>query len=129
MANYYGKGRTNRFRVKDYAAFEEAAKPFGTVLPWTDGTVVVQAGNDEGDFTHYDEDTDTESALGDILCDHLAEGEVAVMMSVGSQKLCYLAGWATAYHSSGETVEVNLNEIYAQAQEAFPDATITEAVS
>ena len=129
MANYGGFGRTNYFRVKDVEAFETAAEPFGAVHRRDDGLVTVLATNESGDFSAYDDETDEERDLADVLPDHLADGEVAVLMSVGAEKLRYIEGWAVAVHSSGERVELSLNDIYAEAQETFPDASITQAVS
>ena len=129
MANYSGFGRTNYFRVKDTEAFEAAAEPFGAVHRRDDGLVTVLATNESGDFSAYDDETDEEHDLAGILPDHLADGEVAVLMSVGAEKLRYIKGWAVAVHSSGERVELSLNDIYAEAQETFPDASITQAVS
>ena len=129
MANYGGFGRTNYFRVKDVEAFETAAEPFGAVHRRDDGLVTVLATNESGDFSSYDDETDEERDLADILSDHLGDGEVAVLMSVGAEKLRYTEGWAVAVHSSGERVELSLNDIYAEAQETFPDASITQAVS
>lgn len=129
MANYGGFGRTNYFKVKDADAFEAAAAPYGTVHRRDDGSVCVLADNESGDFSAWDEDTDEESDLADILPGYLVDGAVAVLMSVGAEKLRYICGWARAVHSSGETVELQLSDIYREAQEAFPSAAITEAVS
>lgn len=58
---------------------------------------------------------------------HFSVKDVAVIFGIGSEKLRYLVGFAYAVHSNGETVEVNLNEIYREAQEAFPNTTINAA--
>ena len=46
---------------------------------------------------------------------HLADGEVAVLMEIGNQKLQFLNGTAYAVHSDGRTVRLHLNEIYERA--------------
>lgn len=127
MANYGGFGRTNYFKVKDAEAFEAAAAPFGDVHEGKADTMCVLATSESGDFDAWDEVADEERSLADILPDHLADGEVAVLMGPGAEKLRYISGWALAVHSSGETERLTLFDIYAQAQEAWPDASITEA--
>lgn len=129
MATYGGFGRTNYVKVKDADAFEEAAAEFGNVHRGKDDTFCVLASSDSGEFDAWDEATDEEHSLADILPDHLADGQVAILMGAGAEKLCYICGWALAIHSSGETERITLSDIYAQAQEAWPDASITEATS
>lgn len=127
MANYGGFGRTNYFKVKDAEAFKAAAAPFGDVHEGKDDTMCVLATSESGDFDAWDEETDEECSLADILPDHLADGEIVVLMGAGAEKLRYISGWAIAVHSSGEIERLTLSDIYAQAQEAWPDASITEA--
>ena len=129
MANYYGKGRTNAFRVKDFDAFVAAAAPFGQVYAEADGRVVVLADGEAGDFSAYDEASDAESDLRDILAEHLCDGEIAILMSVGSQKHQYLLGWAEAVHSSGETIRLSLTDIYHEINETFPGCDYAEVAS
>ena len=129
MANYYGKGRTNAFRVKDVDAFVAAAAPFGQVHAEADDRVIVLANGEAGDFTAYDEASDTEMDLRDILADHLRDGEIAILMSVGSQKHQYLLGWAAAVHSSGETIRLQLTDIYREINETFPECDYAEVGS
>ena len=129
MANYYGKGRTNAFRVKDFDAFAAAAAPFGQVHVEADDRVIVLASGEAGDFSAYDEKTDTESDLRDVLADHLRDGEIAILMSVGSQKHQYLLGWAEAVHSSGETIRLSLTDIYGEINETFPECDYAEVGS
>jgi len=49
----------------------------------------------------------------------LAENEMLIFQTVGHEKMRYLSGYAQAIHSSGETVEVSLDDIYKMAQIAF----------
>lgn len=129
MANYYGKGRTNAFRVKDFDAFVAAAAPFGQVYPEAHDRVIVLAHGEAGDFTAYDEENDKDTALSDILADHLRPGEIAILMSVGSQKHQFLEGWSMAVHSSGETIGLALSDIYREINETFPDCEYAEVSS
>ena len=53
------------------------------------------------------------------LSTHLVEGEVAVVMETGAEKLRYLIGYAAAVNHKGETVDVALTDIYRKARETF----------
>ena len=66
-------------------------------------------------------------SLGDVIHEFLDPDQVIVIMCSGAEGLRYITGFATAIHSNGESVSINLWDIYAEAQEAFPDCTITEA--
>jgi hypothetical protein len=58
----------------------------------------------------------------------LREGEVAILLELGHEKLRYLIGAATAIDSSGRRIDLTLAEIYTRAREAFGEtAVITEA--
>jgi hypothetical protein len=107
MADYYGKSRTNYFKVKNLANIAELAEKLGcdlvinpdmterVVEKLPDGrfkikprkTVVLLS--DEDLDTFYDEETedyeDTTKALQEMLCD----GEVCVITHVGSEKYRY----------------------------------------
>lgn len=58
---------------------------------------------------------------------HLADGEVAIFIEVGSKKMCYLVGVATAINNKGETRCVNLDSIYELAKELDAHKGITRA--
>ena len=70
-----------------------------------------------------DVDIDLPSEIGA----HLVDGEVCILMQAGSEKLCYISGWAMAFDSTGKVVRVSLDDIYSTAKEAF-GVTPTEAV-
>ncbi len=40
-------------------------------------------------------------------------GEMAVFLEVGNEKMRYLLGQATAVESTGQIIEINLNDVYA----------------
>ena len=50
------------------------------------------------------------------LAEQLVDGEVAVMMEAGAEKLRYVSGWAIAINSKGKRVVVGLDDIYKKAQ-------------
>jgi hypothetical protein len=128
MANWYGAARTNYFRVKDEAAFKAwlDTVPDVGAEPGTEergGKFCLLANGEYGDFPgeRFDED-DFDSTPFDIVAElaaHLAEGEVAVFMQAGAEKLRYISGFAIAVNAAGERVELVLDDIYEIAEKRF----------
>jgi len=139
MANYYGSARTNYFRVKDMAAFDKALEnvpdievvrenipPYsaeGIVPEGFDfgGVGVLVSDGDCGGFPSqfYDDenDVDVELDLGTLIAEHLQDGEVAILMECGAEKLRYVVGWAEAINNKGERKFIQLGDIYDLAKE------------
>lgn len=125
MSNWYGAARSNYFRVKDVEAFEAWADERGL-------QVITQGFGNKRLYGIYPEGTDDGSwpsliydeALGEhVDCDiyeeiaaHLAEGEIAVLVVTGAEKLRYLTGCAAAVHSSGDMLLLSINDIYDLAK-------------
>lgn len=121
MANYIPFARTNYFRVKDNDAF----------IKWLDeipGLEYYQDGKgfcilfDEGiPFWFYDDETGEERELlfMNELSAFLAEGEVAIAMEVGFEKLRYLTGVAIAVNDKGEELDVSINDIYKKVEKQW----------
>ena len=126
MANYEATSRSNYFRVKDTEAFEAWAHSRGLILlqgnKAEDQTGIAPEEMSDGDWpsTVYDEAEDdfVEIDFIDELAGHLADGEVAVLMSAGHEKLRYVSGFATAITSEGEVARVSLTDIYDKLKEA-----------
>src|SRR3546814_12966822 len=55
----------------------------------------------------------------DELVEHLADGHICVVMEVGSEKSCYVTGNAFAISSTGESIQIGLDDIYNAAREKF----------
>lgn len=135
MANYYGQARTNYFAVKDADAFlaDMADLPVEVITETTnsgetlygfldanqdgaglDYSRIIEIENEDGEV----EETDVDIFWTDILASHLADGHVAILMEIGSEKYRYLSGYAVAVNSKGETREVVLGkDIYDLAHE------------
>jgi len=60
-----------------------------------------------------------EVSFTDFMKHHLADGEVAVYMEIGYEKMRYLVGVAIAVHSDGRAIYSNLSDIYEEAQKQF----------
>jgi hypothetical protein len=124
MANYYGNARSNYFRVKDDEAFIDAMEniPSIELIHEENGTFVILGDDPDGagwPSWAYDEenDTDIEIDLPAVVSEHLADGEVAIFMESGAEKLRYIVGYAEAINNKGERREVSLNSIYELAGE------------
>lgn len=127
MANYYGKGRTNEFAVKDIDALKEALK--GTeveVVQRGEGNTVVLLLDDGdcSDFSLYlwgDEEgaEDEYMFVPDMIAEHLQPGQIAVFQHSGWEKLRYTDAWAIAVHSDGRQVRVSIHDVYDAAATEF----------
>jgi hypothetical protein len=134
MANYYATTRSNYFRVNDATAFETWCKTRSLDF-WTKhydgvgGRYAISADTgDSGGWPHYDSEQDDDFDLTAELAKHLDPRDIAVLIEVGSEKLRYLTGIATAVDHSGRTICVALDEIYDRAIDAFGNLTVTEAI-
>lgn len=67
---------------------------------------------------YREEHTDTRpyaENIEELVSRHLIAGDVAVFMEAGAEKFRYVGGAAVAVNSHGETVSVNLDDIYDKA--------------
>lgn len=113
MADWYGTSRSNYVKVKDVEKATAALEAAGEVHTMDkDGTTwVMVSGDDDGDFnTFYTDENDCERefSFSEWATEHLAEGQVLVLISAGAEKLRYVSGWAEAHTWDGHEVEVNL---------------------
>lgn len=121
MANYYAAARSNYFRVKDLEKFLEEL-PDGVEVQeshkYPGYLCLIEAGGDSSGWRFDIEDEDgeiLEDGLIEIIAKHLTPGDVAVLIETGAEKLRYLNGYAVAVNSRGETVGINLDQIYEMA--------------
>ncbi len=141
MANYYATARSNYFAVKDETAFREWAGILGlTILEpdhrdkTADGLLrlgIASGYNDDSGgwpTSLTDEETgDYEDIdVAEQLVAHLADGEVAVLIEAGNEKLRYISGLAVAVNNKGRTVIVDLDSIYTAARKLGPNITRAE---
>jgi hypothetical protein len=123
MANWYGTSRSNYFRVKDKDAFLKWAEVRGLGVfkneESADLFAIHGGSTDDGSWPSYDMEGDTEIDLVAELAEHLAKGQIAVLMEIGAEKLRYLTGVAIAINHKGRVVELTLSDIYRKAARAF----------
>lgn len=124
MATWYGMSRSNYFRVKDEAQFRTWAKNLHLeVFTDSNGRLGFCSDTEDGGFPSWrfkqGAEEDEAIDLPDELAGHLADGEIAVLMSAGHEKACYVSGYATAVNSTGQRFSLVLSDIYEKAAEAF----------
>lgn len=127
MANYVATARSNYFKVKDPEAFKSwvANCPNVGLISKDDGTFAVYSDDpDSGSWPNYrfDEETgdyDEEFDFFAGVAEFLIDGEIAVFMEVGAEKLRYCNGYAIAVHSNGEYETLNLDRIYDFAEQRW----------
>lgn len=130
MANWYGSARSSYFRVRNEEEFRAWVEKRELQILFEDKgrfAIAPADSSDTGGWSNWEKNPDPNPDAEELiaidfigeLTGQLAEGEVAVIMETGAQKLSYLTGNAVAVHSSGETVSLDLNNIYALAAERF----------
>ncbi len=139
MANFYGSARTNYFKVKDKEVFLKALEhvpdievvnentpPYSSegVVPDDfdfGGMGILVSEGDCGCFPSWgydgDNDEELEFDLPILVSEHLVDGEVAIFMECGAEKLRYVTGWAQAINNKAETKFISLTDIYSVAKE------------
>ncbi len=140
MANYYATARSNYFAVKDETKFRQWAEShdlevmtpnYPERIPHEVPRFAITPSDDShhGGWpgSRFNEETqeDESIALHEELSLHLADGEVAVLMEIGNEKLRYLIGYTVAVNNKGETASMDLNAIYELAKPL--GKTLTEA--
>lgn len=120
MADWWGFYRSNYFRVKDRELFLNWAKEIDDldVLHAKDGVVAI-TGQFYGGWPHVRGEECEDFDLVEELAQHLAAGEIAVLVEAGAEKLRYITGDAVAVNSQGERVALSLGDIYQMAERAF----------
>ena len=135
MASYEATARSNYVKIKDMDGLRKALEPFDIAIWEQDGLVGFgQSEMSEGGWPYsLDElDENGDEVMFDPcvqICPFMEEGQVLIMMEVGHEKLRYVSGYATAYNSAGDSIQVGLFDIYDLAATRFgvPLATITHA--
>jgi len=133
MANYYENARTNYFKVKDEAKFNEFLCSLSGLDSYKDkeGRHAIffdyESGVPSSKYNEETKDYDDVDFL-DELSQHLADGSIAIVMGAGAEKLRFINGYAEAINNKGERVGININSIYDLAKQKFgKDAEITPA--
>ena len=122
MANWYGTSRSNYFKVENEEAFREWAERRDLeVLENPSGLfgVAPSSMSEDGSWPSYDCDEDCEIDFQTELIEHLAEGQVAIIMTIGAEKLRYLTGYSVALAWDGRRISVDIADIYDKVEVEF----------
>lgn len=119
MANWYGMSRSNYFRVKDEAAFRAAMIDVGAHVETNKDGLFAVFGDDEGYWPSYNGETDEEFDFTEKVAPHLADGEIAVFITVGNEKARYGTGCAIAFDNTGEAESLDIDRIYELAEQRW----------
>lgn len=134
MANYISQARTNYFAVKDEEAFlADIAKCNVQLITnkTEDGQTLYGFMDDEsGDgmdswyaWSTDDETDDEELTWGEFFQKHLADGWVAIITEIGSEKYRFLNGYSTAYNNKGEERFIDISTIVTLGTEIGDNVT------
>jgi hypothetical protein len=123
VANYYGQARSNYFAVKDEQAFRaDIEKCDVHLLTHTteDGQTLFGVMDSEGSdspmdtwfaWSADDETDEPEMTWSEFFQKHLADGWVAILVEIGSEKYRFLNGVATAYNNKDDNRTIDLSSI------------------
>jgi len=136
MANYIAASRSNYFRVKDNAKFEEWCAEYEIEWSTEDDTekgrmytITPDAKDDGGGWNQVGDPFGEKPDFKKELASHLDPRDVALLFEVGAEKESYFIAYAWAIGADGKPVFVDLQEeIEKRARDAFgPDVNITGA--
>lgn len=130
MADWTGHARSNYFRVKNVDAFIAFINSIPGVAFWTkemNGTYFAIFADTTGhggwpdtrDVEDQDDNCYGMESLADDLVQYLAENEVAILMEIGNEKLCYLTFRSTAVTWDGRRIDLDSEEIYDRVANEF----------
>ncbi len=129
MANYSGWARSNYFSVNDPEAFKAWCNKRGVHYEHTgdeqDLWAIFGPDDDYGVWPCNDPETEEPIDVAHELSEHLAKGEVAILMEIGNEKLRYLTGYAVAINSEGDERRCSLSDIYDLAEQIGDVSNIT----
>jgi hypothetical protein len=122
MANWYGTSRSNYFKVENEEAFREWAESRDLeVFEGRGGLfgIAPSSMSEDGSWPSYDDEVDAGIDFQAELIEHLAEGQVAILMTIGAEKLRYLTGFSVALAWDGRRMSVDIADIYDKVELEF----------
>lgn len=123
MADYYGVARSNYFKVKDVEALKKICEDFQLDIlsrETPSGTFYGFGSYDFNSIIVEDKPGggEVERDVYDEVSSILEDDQVLIVMESGHEKLNYVSGYAHAVNAKGETVTLNLQDIYDKVKEA-----------
>ncbi|MBT3175263.1 MAG: hypothetical protein HN336_10485 [Lentimicrobiaceae bacterium] len=135
MATYYGKCRSNYFKIKDVTRFKDICEDFELDVIEKDNKFGFIVDNETGipdpvecvnEMLEYDKYDCKYDYVEDIIAEMLDDNEVMIVMSFGSEDWRSLSGYAVAYNNKGETENVALRDIYEKSNKLGANITYAE---
>jgi hypothetical protein len=124
-----GLGRTNYVTIADRAGYDALmAKLDGAVDVYEKDGKVAFSGystTDDGDIPSWIEIEDEDGEIEEVedllwrLASFIADGEVLIYQTAGNDKARYCWGVGLGINNQGETVRVDIDDIYEKAAEHF----------
>lgn len=124
MANFTGAQRSNYviFKPEKLEEVREYLEQFSVELSpnlnQPEFYCLLPSNNYEDIFSSSSIEEDVQLDLGRV-AQQMLEGQVLVVMLAGHEKLRYISGCAEAWNWKGESVYLDLSDIYKKAAEAF----------
>ena len=122
MANFYGTGRTNWFKVNDAEAFKAEMANYevevGEDVQNHELVFALFGQSEEGmPSSFYNEEIEDHEDIEweDVIGKHLADDWVCVIQGVGNEKMRYVAGYSFAFNNKGGRQFVSLDDIYTKS--------------
>lgn len=120
--NVTGLFRSNKFRVKDDEAFAAWLADYPDIKAVREGEywrLLTSEDSDTGTLPNYDADKDAAVHIPAEVSRHLAPGQIFIVSEVSTEGCRSLRGWAEAVNHTGESISINLCDIYQLALEKF----------
>lgn len=126
MSQWIGTARSNYFRVKNEQAFRAAMEPLEVSVVNEEGKFAILSEHEYGGWAGWifpDEGEPIEIDHAGTVSEHLAPGEVAILMESGAEKRRYVTGYAIAVNDRNERRTVSIDSIYELAAELGSSVT------
>lgn len=125
MADWYGAARSNYFKVKDRELFDQWIGQYEVTVIQNGEYVGWLSTTDKGGIpTRWPDDINAgddeqEISITAEIGNHLADGQVCIILEIGNEKMRYLTGAAIAICADGHREEINLDSIYEMAADHY----------
>ena len=128
MTDYEAKFRSNYFTVKDATAFKTFCEQYELEFIEKDGRCgfLMSFFTDNG-FPLFAWDHEKEEGIDVLnnLIQHLAEGQVAIIIETGNEKLRYLKAQAWVISSEGKLKHLDLTNLALEAAKELTEEDVT----
>lgn len=124
MSNWYGAFRSNYFKVnnpKNFRLFFATIKlQYPEIGLWEEKGRFVFGGECALPGMLFDTEGNVimENFAFEVV-KYLQDDEILILQEAGNEKLCYITGFAIAINSKGESISMEISDIYDMASKKF----------